>query len=369
MPATESIGSLSLEEKVGRLFFIGIGGTAVDAGTASLLDEIKPGGVCLFSRNIKDAAETRRLLDGIRSHLSFEPLLSIDQEGGLVDRLRRVVTPMPAASEFKTVQDVQRSAQIAAETLRILGFNMNFAPVVDVIDGERSEADNGLRSRAFGHSVEQVVDLAGAFLNILQHDGCLGCIKHFPGLGAARVDSHEELPLVDIAEQEFFDKDISPYKDLMRRSDVYAVMVAHAAYPQLGLQESSQDGRLLPASLSRAMITGLLRNEFGFDGVVITDDLEMGAIIRNYGIGEGCKMAVSAGADMLAICAGEGNIREGFRAVIDAVNAGEITEERIDESVRRISNLQALAAKPLPLDIERLSRISDEIAQLKESLK
>ncbi len=363
------IESFSLEEKIGQLFFIGISGPTLDERTNVLLDEVRPGGVCLFSRNIKEAEQTRNLLDGISERLDISPLLSLDQEGGLVDRLRRVATPMPAASDFKDTESIRRFARIIAETVRILGFNMNFAPVVDVVDERRSAFNNGLRSRAFGNSTEQATEFAGAFLDEMQANGLLGCVKHFPGLGAAEVDSHEELPLVNISEGEFSATDLAPYRSLISNGTAHAVMAAHAAYPMVGLQETGQDGRLLPASLSREMISGLLRGQLGFDGVVITDDLEMGAIVRNYGIGDACKMALNAGADMLAICAGEDAIREGFRAITDAVKNGEITEERLNESVRRITALKSRSLSSLPFDASRIGQLSVEIADLKNSLK
>lgn len=360
--------SLSIDEKIGQLFFIGISGTTLDEQTIALLDEIRPGGICLFSRNIKAAEQTRNLLDSISERSSVSPFLSLDQEGGLVDRLRRVVTPMPAASEFKDSESVRRFARIISETLRIIGFNMNFAPVVDVVDERRSAFNNGLQSRTFGSSVKEATQFAATFLDEMQANGCLGCIKHFPGLGAAEVDSHEELPLVNISDNEFSLSDLSAYRSLIANETAHAVMAAHAAYPQVKLQETGQDGRLLPASLSRAMITNLLRDELGFDGLVITDDLEMGAIVRNYGIGEACKMAINAGVDMLAICAGEVNIREGFQTISDAVRADEISENRIDESVRRISELRAQVSAPLPFDTDRLDELSIEITELKKSL-
>jgi beta-N-acetylhexosaminidase len=366
--ATE-LESLSTEEKIGQLFFIGISGTSLDERTKALLDEVRPGGVCLFSRNIKEAEQTRNLLNAINERLNISPLLSLDQEGGLVDRLRRVVTPMPAASDFRAAENVRRFARIIAETARLLGFNMNFAPVVDVVDERRSAFNNGLRSRAFGTSTEQAAEFAGAFLREMQANGILGCIKHFPGLGAAEVDSHEELPLVNITDEEFSATDLLPYRHLTDRRAVHAIMVAHAAYPSVGLQETAQDGRLLPASLSRSIITDLLREQLGFDGVVITDDLEMGAIVRNYGIGDACKMAINAGVDLLAICADEDKIREGFLAITDAVHNGEITENRLNESVQRIFELKAKMQPPLPFDANRIGQLSDEIADLKDSLE
>lgn len=363
------MSSLTLEQKIGQLFFIGIPGPELDAATVDLLNEIQPGGVCLFSRNIRERAQTRDLLDGLRDLLPVEPFLSVDQEGGLVDRLRRIVTPMPAANLISTGAEAEEFGKIVGEILRILGFNMNFAPVVDVINEGRDRFSNGLHSRAFGKSAEQAVELAAAFLTSMQDAGCLGCVKHFPGLGASEVDSHKELPTVSIDEGEFFSTDIYPYRTLLEQNVVKSVMVAHASFPNIRLQELDQNGKLLPSSLSPAIITKLLRGELEYDGLVVTDDMEMGAIVENYGIGDASMMAIHAGADMLAICAGIDSIKEGFATVSQAVRTGEIGEERIDESIVRIASLKTSLKPPLPFAVDRLDSLSNEIAKLSARLK
>lgn len=355
---------LPLEQKVGQLFFIGLPGPELDDQTRKLLADIGPGGVCLFARNIREAEQTRKLLDGIREILPVDPLLSLDQEGGLVDRLRRILTPMPAANSIETAEQASELAAIIAEAIRILGFNVDFAPVVDVLNVKRSHYTNGLHSRAFGKSETDVSRLAGAFLSTLQKNGVVGCLKHFPGLGASEVDSHEELPRVNIAADELNSVDLVPYKQLLQTGEVYAIMVAHAAYPKLNLQEAAQNGTLLPSSLSRNVVGGLLRSELGFGGLVLTDDLEMGAILKNYGIGDACKLAINAGEDMLCICAGVDSIYAGFNAVLDAVKANEISMERIDESLKRITATKSLISPPLPFDPTRLDALSSSIAAL-----
>ena len=360
--------SLSIEEKIGQLFFIGIPGPQLDEATGDLLDRIQPGGVCLFARNIRERQQTRDLLDGVRDRLVLEPLLSVDQEGGLVDRLRRVMTPMPAADKIKSIEDAATLGSIIGEALRILGFNMNFAPVLDIIDSERGRFSNGLHSRAFGMARDEAVDLASAFLEEMQSHGCLGCLKHFPGLGASEVDSHKELPTVSVSESAFRETDVYPYTRLLSSHDVKAVMVAHAAYPNVGLQEHDQSGKLLPSSLSPAIISKLLRGDLGFGGLVLTDDLEMGAIVENYGIGDACKMAIKAGADMLAICASGEAIAEGYEAISHAAESGEISESRIDESIARIGSLKSSIETPLPFDNDRLDALSDSIAELNSRL-
>jgi beta-N-acetylhexosaminidase len=360
--------NLLLEQKIGQLFFIGIPGPAIDDHTVGLLERIQPGGVCLFARNIREASQTRELLDAIRERSAVTPFLSLDQEGGLVDRLRRIVKPMPAASLFRNVEAAGRFGSAVAEIVRILGFNMDFAPVVDVITPERETATNGLFSRAFGNSAQEAAELAGAFLKNLQDGGCLGCAKHFPGLGASTVDSHEELPQVSISGDEMQALDLVPYQRLLEHNLVHCIMVAHAAYTNTGLQERAPDGKLLPSSLSGRVIDDLLRRQLQFQGLVMTDDLEMGAIIKNFGTGEASVMAVEAGADMLAICANPDRINEGYNAILEAVGAGRISELRIDESLTRIAAARSRLRDPLPFDIERLSELSERIAHLNEGL-
>ena len=356
--------SLSLVEKIGQLFFVGLPRNEINKETRDFLSEIKPGGICLFSRNIRSAVQTRNFINVIYEVLPTSPLISIDQEGGLVDRLRRIVTQMPAAISIKSVSDAEVLAQITGEILLMLGFNMNFAPVVDVIENN-AEANyaNGLYSRIFGNS-EETVQIAGAYLRSLQKSGCLGCVKHFPGLGASEIDSHEELPSVSVTRQELFDTALRPYRELFTSNDVRAVMVAHATYPLIDLQETGVSGKLLPSSLSFNIVNNLLRDELGFQGLVISDDLEMGAILKNYSIGESCVMAINAGVDMLSICAGADNIRNGFTAVVEAVRNGEIKEDRINESLKRIAFVKSLTHLPLPLDSARLQILSQEIAEL-----
>lgn len=361
----DTIGELSLEQKVGQLFFIGITGTSLDDRTRDLLSGIEPGGVCMFSRNIKDVQETRELLDEIRQGRAIEPFLSLDQEGGLVDRLRRIVEPMPAASEIATEESALRFGTLVGEVIRTLGFNMDFAPVVDVVGPDRVHFSNGLRSRTFGRDENDVVTLAGAFISGLRENGILSCLKHFPGLGAAEVDSHEKLPVVTISDTDLREIDLQPYRRLISLEKADSIMIAHAAYPNVQLNSASEG----PASLSPQFINGLLRDELGFDGVVISDDLEMGAIINEHGIGDACVAAVKAGTDMLAICAGEENIRKGYSDVLSAVHSGAISESRIDGSVARILALKARIVQPLPFDASRLKALSGEIVELKHSLK
>lgn len=369
MTTQTSFERLSLNQKIGQLFFIGLPGTELDAKTGDLLQKVSPGGVCLFSRNIRSARQTRELLDNLREVLPIEPFLSLDQEGGLVDRLRRVLTPMPSAQTFSekgNLTTIKKMAAITGEAVRILGFNMNFAPVLDVIDEQRSKFVNGLYSRGFGKSKEDVVRFASNYLQALQNEGCIGTIKHFPGYGATETDSHERLPAVNLTKQQLFEVDLYPYFQLFRNTEVYAVMVGHATYPQIDLQEKDAKGEFLPSSLSRNFVDALLRKEMKFENLIITDDLEMGAIMENYGMGEAAKLALKAGNDFLLICADPERMVEAFDAVKAAVESGEISESRINESLERINRVKARLAPPLRFDETRLGELSDDVKNLIE---
>ena len=355
--------ALPIEKKIGQLFFVGLPDAEIDAETKELLREYSPGGVCLFARNVREAAQTRKLIETVQELLPVAPLISLDQEGGLVDRLRKIITPMPAPSSLKIPAEAKMLAEITAEIVRTLGFNINFAPVVDVVDEARANSFNGLYSRTFGKSKSEVVEFAEEYLDGLQANGCLGCLKHFPGLGASQVDSHEEQPSVYLTREELFEIDLLPYRRLFPTGKVHSVMIAHAAFPRFDLQETDNNGKLLPSSLSYNIVTKLLREELNFNGLAITDDLEMGAIVKNYGIGEACVLAILAGEDMLAICASPDAVREGFNAVSEAVKTGRISEARIDESLHRIAHLKSLPPPPLPFDLDRLQVLSDKISQ------
>ena len=174
---------MELRDKIGQLFFIGISGTELDDDTARLLDDVRPGGICLFARNIRSAEQTYDLLNGIRSVSAISPVMAVDLEGGVVDRLRRVIAPLPAASDIRNAEQARVLAELIADELLHTGFDMDFAPVVDVVVDNRKEFSNGLNTRAFGSSLHEVTEFADVFLAVFARRGLLACLKHFPGLG------------------------------------------------------------------------------------------------------------------------------------------------------------------------------------------
>lgn len=373
---TEKIRSLSIEQKIGQLFFIGLPGTEVDASTRALLDEVSPGGICLFSRNLRRGEQIRALTDELREILPVEPIISLDQEGGLVDRLRRIMTPMPPPRVIREHGDLAAARALGTmtgEILRRFGFNMNFAPTMEIMSEDRDLLSNGLYSRSFGRSPGEVLGYSMVYLRGLQSQGVLGCLKHFPGIGAGEVDSHEELPLVHLSHDELVGKDLAPYIELfVHRQDeddrVRAVMVGHGGYPKIDLEDETIGGRLVPASINKNIVTKLLREELGYKHLVLTDDMEMGAILKHCPIEDAAKAAFAAGEDMILICANPESVRKSYQAMVSAYRNDEFSMERLDESLHRIAEVKLLLKPPLSLDAHRLQELSGDIARLNENL-
>jgi beta-N-acetylhexosaminidase len=310
----ENLFALPLEQQIGQFLFIGLPGTELDAETRALIEEIKPGGVIIFGRNVAGPEQLRSLLDGVREMLPTPPFVGIDQEGGLVDRLRRIFTPMPSARTIRQHGDLAAAralGRVTGEVLRMLGFNMNFAPVMSIMTEDRDLLSNGLYSRSFGRSPGEVLGYTTVYMRGLQGTGMLGCLKHFPGIGAGEVDSHEEMPVVQLSHDDLIAQDLAPYIELFQRRDdrVRCVMVSHGGFPNIDIKEEVTGGRLEPASLNYNIVTRLLREELGYKHLVVTDDLEMGAISRHCEIEDAAVRASLAGEDMLLICASPDKIR------------------------------------------------------------
>jgi beta-N-acetylhexosaminidase len=372
MPS-DSLYALSLPEQVGQFFYIGLPGTELDAKTRELIEEIKPGGVIIFGRNVASTQQLRDLLDGVRGLLPTEPLVGIDQEGGLVDRLRKIFTPMPSARTIREHVDLAAArtlGRVSGEVLRMLGFNMNFAPVMSIMTDERDLLSTGLYSRSFGRSPGEVLGYTTVYLRGLQETGLIGCLKHFPGIGAGEVDSHEQMPLVRLSHDDLIAQDLAPYIELFQRRDdrVRCVMVSHGGFPNIDIQQEVTGGLLEPASLSYNIVTNLLRRELGYQHLVVTDDLEMGAISRHCEIGDATTRAFLAGSDMMLICARPDVIRAGYHALLKAAESNKLPKERIRGSLRRISALKGIIRPPLPLDVDKVAALSSEIEQLNKKL-
>ena len=281
----------------GQHLFVGIPGKELTPATRKFLNEIQPGGVILFARNIATAGELRALSRVLRTELTYRPLIAIDQENGRVNRLREIAGELPTIAQLKqegSVEKVEEFGRTTGRWLHQFGIDVDFAPVFDL---DLNDAENALRDRCWGKTAGEVIQWGGAFLEGLEREGVAACPKHFPGLGRAVLDSHEHLPTItgDIAE------DVEPYRHFMRR--LTAIMVNHAKYP------AYED---IPASLSPKIITDLLRRQLGFTGLVFTDDLEMKAITD---FERAVADAMVAGADMLLVCHTPEKIRAAHRVL------------------------------------------------------
>jgi beta-N-acetylhexosaminidase len=369
----ESLLALPIEQQVGQFFYIGLSGTEVDADARALIEEVQPGGVIIFGRNVQGPQQVRELLDGIREILPNDPLFGVDQEGGLVDRLRKIFTPMPSARTIREHGDLAGSralGRITGEALRLLGFNMNFAPVMSIMTDERDLLSNGLYSRSFGRSPGEVLGYTTVYLRGLQETGIVGCLKHFPGIGAGEVDSHEQMPMVSLSHDDLMAQDLAPYIELFQRQDdrVRCVMVSHGGFPNIDIIKGVTGGLLEPASLSRNIVTNLLRTELGYQHLVVTDDLEMGAIAKHCEIESAVVRAFRAGNDMMLICAHPVTIRRGYQALLEAARKGDLTKDRMHASLKRIAAMKSIIKEPPPFDLEKFQALSDETTALNTKL-
>jgi beta-N-acetylhexosaminidase len=370
---TDALLALPLEQQIGQLLYIGLPGTEFDVDTRALVTEIMPGGVIIFGRNVAAPAQLRTLLDSVREAVPTGPLFGIDQEGGLVDRLRKICTPMPAARTIRQHGDLAGArtlGRITGEVLRMLGFNMNFAPVMSIMTDDRDLLSNGLYSRSYGRSPGEVLGYTMVYLRGLQATGLLGCAKHFPGIGAGEVDSHDEMPIIQLTHDDLIAQDLAPYIELFQREDnmVRALMVSHGGFPNIDIHRGTAGGRLVPASINQEIVTHLLRDELGYEGLVVTDDMEMGAIAKHYQIEDAVRLAIEAGEDMLLICARPELIRRGFQSLLQAARDGVLTEARINLSLRRIAAFKALTRPPLSFDAARFNQLCEETAALNRKL-
>lgn len=361
--------------------FIGLPGTEVDPVTSDLLAEIQPGGICIFGRNVRGAQQLRDLNDAIRENLNIKPLISVDQEGGLVDRFRRICTPMPAARVIRQHGDIAAAralGRITGEILRILGFNMNFAPVMEIMTPERDLLSNGLYSRSFGRSPGEVLGYSMVYLRGLQAAGILGCLKHFPGIGAGEVDTHEELPVINLTQEDLVMQDLAPYIELFghRQEEddrVRAVMMSHGGFPRVtidtgNLGTGSLGGALKPASINKTIVTKLLRGVLGYKHLVLTDDMEMGAILRNHTIEEASCLAFEAGEDMILICSSIEAVRKSYHSLLDGFRSGKLSTDQLDEALVRIAETKSIVTNPVAFDGGRFQSLSDEVAELNKKL-
>lgn len=319
-------------KSAGPLLILGIAGPELSTAEADRFRRLQPAGYILFSRNLVTAGQTRRLTDALRDLSQDEPIIAIDEEGGRVSRLRAIEAGSPAPPVLVASGGaplIARAAALTGDLLRLLGINLNLAPVLDL--AHSPEAANALQGRCWARDPQRVIDHAGQWNRWLRKRSIATCVKHFPAGGRASSDPHHDLPVSGASLEELLREDIVPYTALLPEID--AVMLAHVLFPRL-------DERL-PASLSPRVVQRLLRDQLGFDDhLVLTDDLDMDAIAKRHPRGEDAKLAIEAGNDLALIC----HRTETADAAAEAL--GELPHAVIDTALARIERFKRRKLDP-----------------------
>ncbi len=344
--------SVSPSDFPGQLLLVGVPGPELDAATAAKFRDLQPGGYIIFGRNIQTAPQLRRLIDDLRDLSDVEPIITIDQEGGRVSRLKLLGHEPPNAEQLRKKGDpalIRRHGRITGDLLRLFGFNLDLCPVLDISFDD--DADNSLRGRCYGQSVDEVVEKAGLFNDALRATGILTCGKHFPGYTHAGLDPHHELPRLRRTRAEMEATELAVFRAFARRVD--SMMIGHIAIDGL-------DASGLPASFAPAVVDGLLRRDLGFgDGLVMTDDLDMGAILNHYGFAETMRLALAAGNDLLMICHRVEMAAEALAAI------QELPLEKLAPALARVAAFKTRLAPPAPFSGDTHRRLDAEVWRLR----
>lgn len=328
----KTVESMSQTEKLGQMVMIGIQGTKVDDDSLYMLHQFHMGGVILFDRNMDSPEQVKQLTSDLQAQSNEKvPLfIGIDEEGGDVVRMAEKLTPPPSQKEIGATGDIEQARTWAiktAKSLKDMGINVNFAPVADVGSNDK---------RSYSTDTNTVIDFVRAATKGYQQENIIYSLKHFPGIGKGKVDSHVDSSNIDVVKEVLMTEDIIPFKTIIDENDPndYFILVSHLKYPALDEE--------YPASLSSKIMTDLLRNELGYKGIIITDDMEMGAVANHNDFRSIGVKAVKAGADIVLVCHEYEHQQEVYLGLLDAVNSGEISQERIDESVKRIIKVKLL---------------------------
>ena len=321
------VANMSDADKVGQLMMIGIHGKSLNDDARFMLNEYRVGGIILFDRNMESKDQVKTLITDINKagkSAGLTPLfLGIDQEGGAVARMDDKLIKVSPAEEVGK-EPVEQAASLAKEAgteLKELGFNINFAPVADL----------GLTyGRSYSTNPDEVVRYAGTVGKAYDEAGLWYSYKHFPGIGKTDVDLHADTSIVPVSKETLLSEDTKVFVDLIKQSkpNTYTIMVSHAMYPQIDPDH--------PSSLSKAIITDWLRKDMGYNGVVVTDDMDMGALAKHYTFGDMAVQSILAGSDILLVCHEYEHMQEAYNGLMKAVKDGRISKERLDESVKRI---------------------------------
>lgn len=321
------VANMSDADKVGQLMMIGIHGKTLNDDAKFMLNEYRVGGIILFDRNMESKDQVKSLITDINKtgkSTGLTPLfIGIDQEGGAVARMEDQLIKVPPAEELgkEPIEQAISLAKQSGTELKGLGFNINFAPVADL----------GLTyGRSFSTNPDDVVRYASAVGKAYDEAGLWYSYKHFPGIGKTDVDLHADTSVVPVSKETLLNEDTKVFVDLIKQSkpNTYAIMVSHAMYPQIDPDH--------PSSLSKAIITDWLRKDMGYNGVVVTDDMDMGALAKHYTFGDMAVQSILAGSDILLVCHEYEHMQEAYNGLMKAVKDGRISKERLDESVKRI---------------------------------
>lgn len=319
---------------LGQLLLMGVPGEELDPATAARLRALQPGGFILFGRNIKSPEQLRKLIDDLRDLSQIEPIITIDQEGGRVSRLRLIGSEPPNAQQLRIKGDrtlIRRHGALTGKLLRLFGFNLDLCPVLDISYDD--EADNSLKGRCYGTTANQVIDFAGVFNKALRKEGVLSCGKHFPTYGSADVDPHELLPVIDRTKAQLEAEEVAPFRALL--PDLDSMMIGHAWFPAF------DPDKRWPSSLSHAVVTRFLRWQLGFDdGLVMTDDLDMGAILNEVSFEETIRAAVTAGNDLCMICHRVEMVEQAKE------HLKGVEEPQLDDALRRVEKAKKKLVRP-----------------------
>jgi beta-N-acetylhexosaminidase len=334
----------------GHLLLLGVRGPEIAPDEAALFRKLQPAGYILFTRNIVSAEQTRRLTDELRRLSYDDPILAIDQEGGRVTRTKDIAPALPSANAFAAKGDPLLSARggvLTGDQLRLLGFNLNFGPVLDL--DHHPELQNSLRGRCWGRDPQRVIDHAGQWNRWLRKRGIASCAKHFPACGRAMSDPHHDLPVSDAGIPELLKEDIIPYTALMPELD--SLMLAHVLFPNIDPEH--------PASLSKRIVSGFLRDQLGFDQhLVLTDDLDMGAIADRYPDNLDVLAAIEAGNDLAMIC------HRVERAEDAARRIATLPDWITAAAEKRLARFRKKLQGPLKWDPAKWESLNAEIAEL-----
>src|SRR6476660_3391064 len=341
-------------DSIGQLIMTGVPGKELDAETARLFRRVQPGAYILFGRNLESGTQLRKLIDDLRDLSEIEPIITIDQEGGRVSRLRRIGNEPPNAQQLRDKNDInliRRHGDITGRLLRLFGFNLDLCPVLDISFND--DAENSLYGRCYGKTVEQVVRNAGAFNEAMREQGVMSCGKHFPGYSAATSDAHFQLPRIDRTREELDLNELAVFRQFVR--DVDSMMVCHGWYPCFESQPT-------PATVSHRIVTELLRNEFGFDGLVMTDDLDMGAILIRYRLDDTIRLCLEAGNDIVMLCHRVPEIETVHRIL------GTLPSDQLERAQQKIGDFKKNLSPPQKFSESGFQEINREIADLRTAV-